>query len=198
MENEEDEEEPAALSRAPSKEELLDVHRNVVLLLKAMKERSAKGAKRQGRYRKHDTARKHDATSIVSSTFEPMIMIFVRSCLSVCRVWACWVVVIPNNPIADYRTQVLPQLELGKLPDDTTRRMLFDLPGDEHIQGREKTEMDNWCKTAYTGQCSHSPGARATTSHERSRPSAARRRGGCWPTRRQHRYFDRASCTCRD
>ena len=89
VENEEDEEEPAAPSRAPSKEELLDVHRNVVLLLKAMKERSAKGAKRQGRYRKHDTARKHVVTSIVSSTFEPMIMIFVRSCLSVCRVWAC-------------------------------------------------------------------------------------------------------------
>ena len=118
MENEEDEEEPAAPSRAPSKEELLAVHRNVVLLLKAMKERSAKGAKRQGRYRKHDTARKHVASSTVSSTFEPMIMIFVRSCLSVCRVWACLVVVVSPNLIADYQTQMLPQLKLGKLPDD--------------------------------------------------------------------------------
>ena len=30
------------------------------------------------------------------------------------------VVVVSPNLIADYRTQVLPQLKLGKLPDDTT------------------------------------------------------------------------------
>ena len=151
VEAEEDEEEPAPTSRAPSKEELLDMHRNVVLLLKAMKERSAKGAKRQGRYRKHDTARKNVVvSSIVSSTFEPVINHDPRSVVSVvCPVASAWVV-IPNL-IADYRTQVLPQLKLGKLPDETTRRMLFDLPGDEHIQGSEKTEMmDSWYKTAYT------------------------------------------------
>ena len=149
---------PAA--RSPAQSELLDVHRRTVELLLAMKARSAKGAKKQGRYRAHDTARKHVLKTMVSRASRVLLVTFFfsrRHCFELRCLFA---------PLAAgtcyaraLSPQVLPDLKFGRLPDDITCRMLFELPGDAEIEGRpaEKKQMDAWAKAVYTDPRSKPP-----------------------------------------
>ena len=51
---------------APMQQELLEVHRRSRELISLMRERSAGGKSKSGRYKAHDTARKHVTDTIVS------------------------------------------------------------------------------------------------------------------------------------
>ena len=57
---------PAGPARAPTQQELLEVHRRARELIALMRERSAGGKSKSGRYKAHDTARKHVLDAIVS------------------------------------------------------------------------------------------------------------------------------------
>ena len=57
---------PAGPARAPTQQELLEGHRRARERIALMRERSAGGKSKSGRYKAHDTARKHVLDAIVS------------------------------------------------------------------------------------------------------------------------------------
>ena len=58
----------AGPARAPTQQELLEVHRRARQLLATMREWSAGGKRKSGRYKAHDTARRHVLDTIVSKS----------------------------------------------------------------------------------------------------------------------------------
>ena len=58
----------AGPARAPTQQELLEVHRRARQLLATIRERSAGGKSKSGRYKAHDTARRHVLDTIVSKS----------------------------------------------------------------------------------------------------------------------------------
>ena len=58
----------AGPARAPTQQELLEVHRRARQLLATIRERSAGGKSKSGRYKAHDTTRRHVLDTTVSKS----------------------------------------------------------------------------------------------------------------------------------